>query len=196
MIDPDDSRTQKLDLPEQHGTAPKSNVVSISEPRLEDRAMEIGLVRERRPVFVYDESEAKKRGGSAERMAKMRVKQNEAGLRPAAVPIQLLDQVKAAGGWSEWQAQKLAEATAAVVPPAPVEIEKRVEVPGPERIVEVPGPERVVEKKVEVLVPAKLGKRDMASLSLGRALQELKGWKKRLAQFLLGIEIAVPAKEE
>lgn len=170
MIDPEDKRTQQLELTEKFENTQKSNVVSITEPRLEDRAIEIGLVRERRPVFVFDASEAKKRGGSAERMAKMRAKQNEAGLRSAPVPAAILEAVKAAGSWDKWQAQI---ATIAV-PPAPQTIEKIREVPGPP----VPGPERIV--------PAKVGSRDLESLSLGRAVQKLTGWRKALARFALG----------
>lgn len=186
MIDPDDKNTRKLDLPEPaERVTNNNNVTSIVEPRLEERAIEIGLVRERRPVFVFDASEAKKRGGSAERMAKLRIKQSEAGLRPAAVPAALLEQVKEAGGWEAWEAKKKTL--------APLIVEKIIEVPGPERIVhvEVPGPERVVnvevERRVEVQVPVpiKMDVRDTESLNLGRSMQKLTGWKATLMKWLL-----------
>jgi hypothetical protein len=173
MIDPEDKRTHQLELREAPENAQKNNVVSIAEPRLEERAIELGLVRERRPVFVFDAGEAKKRGGSAERMAKMRAKQSEAGLRPAPVPAAILDAVKAVGGWEKWQAQ----IANAAIPPAPKPIEKIVEVPGPPGP-PVPGPERLVQ--------AKISGRDLEFLSLGKAVQQLTGWRRTLANFALG----------
>lgn len=202
MTDPDDKNT-----PAERVTN-NNNVTSIVEPRLEERAIELGLVRERRPVFVFDATEAKKRGGSAERMAKLRDKQAAAGLRPAAVPAALLAQVKEAGGWEAWEAKKTAapapEPVIVQVPgPERVVIEK-VEVPGPERVViqqvEVPGPERVVVEKVEVLgpervvvqkveVPVQLGNRDMYSLMLGRQVEKLTGWRRAMARFVLKLQL-------
>ena len=197
MIDPDDKNTRKLDLPEPVEPAMRatSNIISIVEPRLEERALELGLVRERRPVFVLDPKEAEERGGSADRMAKLRNKQAAAGLRPAAVPVALLAEVKEAGGWEAWEAKKTAapapEPVIVQVPgPERVVIEK-VEVPGPERVVvekmEVPGPERVVVQKVEV--PVQLGNRDMYSLMLGRQVEKLTGWRRSMARFVLKLQL-------
>jgi hypothetical protein len=201
MIDPSDPRTKTLDFGASHPTPAEPRdeaapgVPSIAKARTEARLqVEFDLVRVHAPVYVLDKKAAAARTAGAERVAKHRQKLADEGMRPTAVPVVLLDQVKAAGGWNEWQAQKLAEAAAKVVPPAPVEIEKRVEVPGPERLVEVPGPERVVEKTVEVLVLAKLGRRDTESLNLGRALQKLTGWRRALVHFALG-DAATPAKE-
>lgn len=197
MIDPDDKNTRKLDLPKPVEPAMRatSNIISIVEPRLEERALELGLVRERRPVFVLDPKEAKERGGSADRMAKLRNKQAAAGLRPAAVPVALLAEVKEAGGWEAWGAKKTAapapEPVIVQVPgPERVVIEK-VEVPGPERVVvekvEVPGPERVVVQKVEVHV--QLGNRDMYSLMLGRQVEKLTGWRRATARFVFKLQL-------
>ena len=197
MIDPDDKNTRKLDLPEPVEPAMRatSNIISIVEPRLEERALELGLVRERRPVFVLDPKEAEERGGSADRMAKLRNKQAAAGLRPAAVPVALLAEVKEAGGWEAWEAKKTAapapEPVIVQVPgPERVVIEK-VEVPGPERVVvekvEVPGPERVVVQKVEVHV--QLGNRDMYSLMLGRQVEKLTGWRRATARFVFKLQL-------
>jgi len=199
MIDPDDKNTRKLDLPEpvEPATRATSNIISIVEPRLEERALELGLVRERRPVFVLDPKEAKERGGSADRMAKLRNKQAAAGLRPAAVPVALLAEVKEAGGWEAWQAKQTAP---------PVQEPTIVEVPGPERViiqtVEVPGPERILEKKVEVRVEvpgperlitvektvevhAKVEQRDWDAMLLGRKVRALKGWRATVVRWLL-----------
>ena len=181
MIDPLDPHTAALDLGGSAGAPPPRaeaapGVPSIAAERVDARlADEFDLVRVHSPVYVLDKKAAAARSAGAERVAKHRAKLATEGLRPAAVPASVLDQVKAAGGWEQWQAQK----AAAAVPPAPqvVEVEKRVEVPGPERL---------VEKRVEVQVPAKLGTRDLESLSLGRAVQQLTGWRSALVRFALG----------
>ena len=180
MIDPLDPHTSPLDLgPGASAPPPRAEaapgVPSIAAERVDARlADEFDLVRVHSPVYVLDKKAAAARSAGAERVAKHRAKLATEGLRPAAVPAAVLDQVKAAGGWTEWQAQKVAAATP---PPQVVEVEKRVE---------VPGPERVVEKRVEVEVPAKLGARDTESLSLGRAVQKLTGWRSALVRFALG----------
>jgi hypothetical protein len=87
--------------------------------------------------------------------------------------VAVLDAVKSAGGWDQWQTQK----TAAAVPPAPVIVEK---------LVEIPGPERLVEKRVEVQVPVQLSTSDKAALSLGQAAQKLTGWRRALLVFAVG----------
>lgn len=168
-----DPRTSALDP--NHKTAPPAMTAEIMETRL---ANDFDLVRVRAPVYIQDKKAAAARSAGAERVAKHRAKQLIEGLRPAAVPAAVLDQVKAAGGWAEWEAQKIAAATP---PPQVLEVEKLVE-----KRVEVPGPERVIEKRVEVQVPAKLSTQDLEALSLGRAVQQLGGWRKALARFALG----------
>ena len=180
MIDPLDPHTAPLDLgagtpaPAEQREEVAPGVPSIAKARADARlAKEFDLVRVTAPVYIQDKKAAAVRTAGAERVARHRQKLADEGRRSAAVPVAVLDQVKAAGGWDQWQAQK----AAAAVPPAPqvVEVEKRVEVPGPERL---------VEKRVEV--PTKLGSRDLESLSLGRAVQQLTGWRRALVHFALG----------
>lgn len=182
MIDPLDPHTKALDLGagapapvEQHEEA-APGVPNIARARTDARLVEeFDLVRVTAPVYIQDKKAAAARTAGAERVARHRQKLAEEGRRPASVPVAVLDQVKAAGGWDQWQAQK----AAAAVPPAPlvVEVEKKVEVPGPER-----------------LVPAPIGKRDSASISLGRAVQQLTGWRKGLVRFALGGAEIPPAQ--
>lgn len=180
MIDSSNHSTQPVDRGAAPAPAPKREeaapgVPSIAKERTETRlAEEFDLVRVHAPVYVLDKKAAAARSAGAERVAKHRAKLATEGLRPAAVPTSILDAVKNAGGWDQWQAQKVAAATP---PPQIVEVEKRVE---------VPGPERVIEKRVEVQVPAKLSTQDLEALSLGRAVQQLGGWRKALARFALG----------
>lgn len=198
MIDPKDSNTTPLPLEGNGEAAP--GVPSITQARVEARLQnEFDLVRLHGPVYVQDKKAAAARSAGAERVAKHRQKLAAEGLRPTAVPAALLDEVKNAGGWAEWQAKK--DAAAAPPPPQIIEkiVEKLLEVPGPERIVEkrvevrveVPGPERIVEieKRVEIQVsaPAKLGARDTESLNLGRSMQKLTGWRATLMKWLLKI---------
>lgn len=175
-----DPRTSALDP--DHKTALPAMTAEIMETRL---ANDFDLVRVRAPVYIQDKKAAAARSAGAERVAKHRAKQLIEGLRPAAVPAAVLDEVKAAGGWAEWQAQKVAAATP---PPQVLEVEKVVE-----KRVEVPGPERVIEKRVEIQVPAKIGIRDLESLSLGQAVQQLTGWRSALVRFALG-SAAIPTK--
>lgn len=189
MIDPLDPHTAPLDLgagtpaPAKQREEAAPGVPSIIRARADARlAEEFDLVRVTAPVYIQDKKAAAARTAGAERVARHRQKLADEGRRSAAVPVAVLDQVKAAGGWDQWQAQKAASA----IPPEPQvivvekKVEVRVEVPGPERQVrvEVPGPERQV--------PAPIGKRDSASISLGRAVQRLTGWRRALVRFALG----------
>lgn len=179
MIDPLDPYTAALKFgappPERAEAAP--GVPSIAAERVDARlADEFDLVRVHSPVYVLDKKAAAARSAGAERVAKHRAKLATEGLRPAAVPTSILDAVKNAGGWDQWQAQKVAAATP---PPQIVEVEKHVE---------VPGPERVIEKRVEVQVPAKLSPSESQALGLGKKLQNLAGWRLALARFALGGE--------
>lgn len=150
MIDPVDDKTAGLDLPD---------VIDISEARTEARlAKEFDLVRVRAPVYVLDSKAAAARSNGAERVAKHREKAAAAGFRPAAVPVNVLDAVKAAGGWTAWsEAAK----------PAPMVIE------------------RVVERVVELKVIKELSKADLASIDLGRRVQKLSGWRLTVLGWLL-----------
>ena len=180
MIDSLDPHTKTLDLDPsapaqvQRREEAAPGVPSIAKERTEARfADEFDLIRVHAPVYVLDKKAAAARSAGAERVAKHRQKLADEGMRPAAVPAALLDQVKTAGGWAEWQAKT----AAAAVPPEPVIVEKRVE---------VAGPERVIEKRVEVQVPAKLSPSESQALGLGKKLQNLAGWRLALARFALG----------
>lgn len=183
MIDPSTDGSQPLNLgaapmlaPQREEAAP--GVPNIAKERTETRlAEEFDLVRVHVPVYIQDRKAAAARSAGAERVAKHRQKLASEGLRPAAVPAAVLDQVKAAGGWDQWQAQK----AAATVPPVPIIVEKIVE-----KLVEIPGPERLIEKRVEVQVPAQLSTSDKAALSLGKAAQKLTGWRRALLVFAIG----------
>lgn len=88
---------------------------------------------------MEDKKEAKKRKGSAERMAKMRERQSEKGLKQTLVPATVADGIKAAGSWEAWlQAQMPPAPAAPEVPaptapepiPVPAEILKEIEAAG------------------------------------------------------------------
>lgn len=95
-------------------------VHDITQTRREDRLRdEFALVRVKAPVYIEDKKEAQKRKGSAERMAKMRERQAEKGLKTVPVPSVIADEVKAKGGWDEWLKSKTAPAPVAPEPPKP-----------------------------------------------------------------------------
>lgn len=187
MIDPLDPHTKTLDLDPsapaqvQRREEAAPGVPSIAKERTEARlADEFDLIRLHAPVYVLDKKAAATRSAGAERVARHREKLAAEGLRPAAVPAAVLDAVKAAGGWAEWQAQTTAAvAVAPPLAPPPQIIEKLVEV---EKLVDVPGPERIVEKIVEV--PAQLSKSDFAALQVGRKTQSLTGWRAAVVRWL------------
>lgn len=175
---PEDARTQALDLgPDVPPPAPPVEALPEASTPANDPdqdahlAAEFSLVRVRAPVYIQNPKEAAQKTANANRVAKHRAKLAEQNMKPTAVPAALLDEVKTAGGWDKWkETQK----------PAPIEPKiERVEIPGPERIVEV---EKIVEKKV----PMELGNRDKESIRLGRAVQNLTGWRKALVSFALG----------
>lgn len=175
---PEDARTHALDLgPDVPPPAPPAEALPEASSPANDPdqdahlAAEFSLVRVRAPVYIQNPKEAAQKTANANRVAKHRAKLAEQNMKPTAVPSALLDEVKTAGGWDKWkETQK----------PAPAEPKiERVEIPGPERIVEV---EKIVEKKM----PVELGNRDKESIRLGRAVQNLTGWRKSLVFFALG----------
>ena len=93
-----------------------TNVVQIQTPVLPDEdklRKDFDLVRIKAPVYVWDKKKAAERTAGAERVEKFRKKQAAEGLRPASVPVIVLDAVKAAGGWQAWQEETAASAEAA-----------------------------------------------------------------------------------
>lgn len=259
MIDPLDKQTDPLPLgdgeavPAASTTLPDTgaepapvatNVVQIQTPVLPDEdklSKDFDLVRIKAPVYVWDKKKAAERTAGAERVEKFRKKQAAEGLRPAAVPGNLLDAVKTAGGWPQWQEQITASAMAAATEKANAATTAAIEkaqvaeasetaakaaaqeaaakaeaaettaravaaaAPPPEIIEEVkaaggwsawltkkaaaatppaPAPEpKIIVEKIEV--PVKLGKRDSASIELGRQVEALKGWKAAVLRWLL-----------
>lgn len=230
MIDPIDDKTSSLpfndtgkafptspSLPVEPPTALNAVPASTITPPDEAKLLEFDLVRIRGPVYAWDKKKAQERTANAERVAKHREKLAAEGLRQTAVPVSLLDEVKAAGGWAEWQAQTTATAAAAAAPPAnitaevaavggwtawqekaqltatlPPKIAQEVKAAGgwPEweaqksAAVAPVTPAKTVER---VEVPAKLGNRDTESLSIGRRVQTLTGWKAVIMKWLLKI---------
>jgi hypothetical protein len=68
---------------------------------LQANVLPLGLVREARPVFVFDAKLAKEKSKNAERQDRHRKKLADSGLIFAAVPADVASAVKAAGGdWS------------------------------------------------------------------------------------------------
>jgi hypothetical protein len=63
------------------------------------KAAEAGLI----PVQAFIPAEKPKRKGSAERVARMRERQKEAGMVQTTAPAAVVEAVKDAGGWDKWQ---------------------------------------------------------------------------------------------
>lgn len=90
--------------------------------RLSAEVLEKGLVREARPVFVYDKALAATRSGTAARQAKHREKLKAQGLVNLQVPAEVADRVKAGGGdWSALTSLPPAPAPAAAPVPVPAQ---------------------------------------------------------------------------
>lgn len=125
--------------------------------RLSAEVLEKGLVREARPVFVYDKALAATRSGTAARQARHREKLKAQGLVNLTVPAEVADRVKAAGG--DWSA------LTSLPPAAPV--------PAPTPAAAAPMP-----------APAQDGK-EAHLIALGRRVAALTGLRARLVAWLL-----------
>ena len=159
---------------------PSAQVAEMSEvAAVQAQALELGLVREARPVFVYDSKLAKAKTANAERQARHREKLQSEGLSMAKVPSAVLDQVKALGGdWSKLTQQA-----------ATIEVIKEV-------IKEITGPTVFVEKIVEKIVEkpvVRLTAEQKKALKIGQKVVVLTGWRGNLVRYLLGIQ---PEKEQ
>lgn len=148
------------------------------------------LIRERRPVYVLDVVEARRRTGSAERMARKRQRDAEraaaAGVVRIAgeVPAQLAAEIQRAGGLSAWLAARSTSVAVAVPAPTPIVGTEQPATP-PE---EVSGEAaRIVERRVEVPVPAPLDAADQRRLRVGRAVEAVTGWKRMVVRVLVGV---------
>jgi hypothetical protein len=172
-----------------------AQVVEMSEvAALQAQVLDLGLVRESRPVFVYDSKLAKDKKGNAERQARHRERLEQKGLTMAQVPREILEQVKAAGGdWSKIT-RPLDMGDTPIPPTSGIEVrevikEVRVEVPVEvikEVRIEVPGPTIYKEKIVEKPV-IRLTSEQKKSLAVGEKVQKMTGWRAAIARKLLGI---------
>lgn len=147
----------------------QNTITSITDERREARLLdEFDLVRVRREIYELLPGAAKKRAGSAERVARFREKQLAAGLVPTAVPADLLAEVKAAGGWPQWlQAKQAAVLPAQPVPP--VEVVKTVE----------------VEVEVVRTVERAFTAAERECLAVGHQINTLTGWRRAIVRLLI-----------
>jgi hypothetical protein len=167
---------------------------------LSAKVIEHGLVREYRPIFVYDAKQASEKTGNALRQTRLREKRAAQGLVTAQIPAEIAAQLKAVkGDWSlllgasspppnPGLVESPAGDTTCVKKAPSVEIrevikEVRVEVIK-EVIVEVPGPVRIVEKIVEKQVQ-KLTENQKKSFDLGVKVRSLKGWRALVLRWIL-----------
>lgn len=152
--------------------------------KLQAEVIDKGLVRESRPVFIYDKNLAKEKKGNAARQEKHREKLAASGLKSAPVPVELIEKVKQFGGGKEAWDKVLSENTKTVEiikeVEKPIEIIKEVEVIKEIEVIQT------VEKTVEVIkeVPAQV---NMHALELGEKVLSQTGIKSYLVRKLLGI---------
>lgn len=90
------------DLPNLSPGAGSAQVREMSDvAQVQSKVLEMGLVRENRPVFVYDAKIAKEKSSNAERQERHRKKIADAGLVVMHVPAAIASAVKTASGdWS------------------------------------------------------------------------------------------------
>lgn len=95
-------------LPAAFNAAIQEAAAEVSDvAKLSADVIEKGLVREHRPVFVYDKKLANAKNSNAQRQEKHRAKLAEGGLTPSFVPVKIKAEVAAAGGWEPWIAKNL-----------------------------------------------------------------------------------------
>lgn len=178
--------------------APGSDQVrEMSEvAKLQSEVLPLGLVREARPVFVYDEKLAKEKTGNAARQARFREKRAAQGLVMAQIPAEIVDRLKAVeGDWSRLLGAMGAPPNPAPVSPPAGDLTYVRPAPGQqvrevivevikEVRVEVPGPVRIVEKIVEKPVQ-KLTSEQKKIYELGVKVRNLQGWRARFLRWIL-----------
>ena len=149
--------------------------------KLQSDVLPLGLVREARPVFVYDVKLAKQKSGNAERQARFREKSAAKGLVTAQIPAEIVEKLKAVGG--DWS--KLTQVQEVRVE-VPVEVIKTIEVIKEVRI-EVPI-EKIKEIRVDVpgKPTLKLTAQERKTLELGQKVLNLTGFKRFLVQKIVG----------
>jgi hypothetical protein len=195
-----------------------AQVVEMSEvAALQAQVLDLGLVREGRPVFVYDAKLAKQKSGNAERQERHRKKIAASGLVVMPVPSAIASAVKDAGG--DWSALVAKLGVATPSPPAPLGVAPQTPTTGiggdeviPKavraEIIEAGGLDQWVQKRVDSAIAAlppvspvapkivekivekqviKLTSEQKKSLVLGEKVQKMTGWRAAIARKLLGI---------
>lgn len=174
-------------LPDDATAVNQANAVT-DLAALSAKVLDQGLVREHRPVFIFDEKLAEKKSDNALRQAKFREKRTAQGLVMTRIPAEIAAQLKAVGG--NWALLLGASSP----PPNPSLVEsptgdttyvglaasQEVREVIREVIVEVPGPERIVEKIIEKIVEKpvqKLTADQRKIFDLGVKVRKLQGWR-------------------
>ena len=164
--------------------------------KLSAEVIEKGLVRETRPVFVFDKRLAEKKSGNAARQEKFRVEREKEGLKMGMVPVAALEKVKKLGGGSDGWIKYIAsisnpknetqEVLSGGVAPAvePVVVIKEVFI-NKDVIKEVPGPVQIQIEKVEIEKP--MSAEQKKTLYIGEKVRALTGFRRKIVKFLLGI---------
>jgi hypothetical protein len=141
---------------------------------------EHSLIREHRPVFVFDQKLAKTKHGNALRQEKFREKQLEKGLKKGEVPIAILEKVKEFGGdWAKYQAWFIEQNTPKPLPVAPVLA------PKPPSLIPLP-----VEKppEIEQKQPKNVSESNQKQLMIYQKIMSLKGLNRWLVFKILGLK--------
>ena len=180
--------------------------------KLQSDVLPFGLVREARPVFVYDSKLAKEKTGNAQRQAKHRELREAKGLLMTEVPREMLKLVKAEHG-GDWLKFGQALLASGVSPEPPVggkvnvhsvitteKLKNEIESEGgidhwlQKKIIfaidSLPKPdpalpeiiEKIVEKPFRRLTPEQ-----KISLRVGEKVRKITGWRAFIARKLLNI---------
>jgi len=148
-----------------------------------------GLVREHRPIFVYDSKLANKKSANAARQEKFREALAEKGLVTAQIPKELADLVKAENGDWKYILNRVNPAPAAVgdklceikpTKPAAGRMKILIKEVVEELIKEIPSKTITVEKPV-----FKLTSEQKNVYEIGLKVQKLKGWRALFLRFIL-----------
>jgi len=204
-VDMRQENENQQDLPEISPGGPVvEQAAALSEiAALSAKVIDHGLVREHRPVFVYDEKLAKQKSGNAARQARFREKKAAQGLVTLQIPAEVADRLKALNGdWSLLLGASSPPPNPGLVSPPMGDLTCVKPAPGPAVVevkevikevivqvvkevrVEVPGPVRIVEKIVEKPVQ-KLTSEQKKTYDLGVKVSNLKGWRARLLRCIL-----------
>ena len=179
---------------------------------LQGQVLDLGLVREARPVFVYDAKLAKQKSGNAARQERHRKKIAASGLVVMPIPSAIASAVKEAGGdWykiaetlgkgSQGPKKEGDEGDVVITKTARAEIEaaggldqwvqKRVDLAIAALPPVPPAPpvapkivEKIVEKVIEKPV-VKLTSEQKKTYELGKKVASLKGWRASVLAWLI-----------